>query len=290
MTLGELIALYRGSAGWSNLSARSKAIYESGIRSLPEGIVNKDVSNVKRADIVAIRDLLKNHPGKCRTVVSVLNNTLSYGYDSGIVESNVAASMKHMPSTKEINRWTDSEIRKFLKSNPPRHLRRAFMLALYTGQRRGDLVKMQWSDVKDKIIFITQQKTGKRVRIPIHPELRKELDTTPERFRFGPVVTNTYRQAYAPQSLQQAMAVYSRKIGINNRSIHGLRKSCAAILAELGCSSKQIMAITGHSSIKEVERYTREAEQDRLAIEAMSAWETSSTVGRDQLASGAEAA
>src|SRR5690606_13029315 len=42
---------------------------------------------------------------------------------------------------------------------------------------------------------------------------------------------------------------------------HGLRKAAATRLAELGCSEHEIMAITGHTTSKEVMRYTKAARQ-----------------------------
>ena len=57
--------------------------------------------------------------------------------------------------------------------------------------------------------------------------------------------------------------------GLHHCSAHGLRKAAAAKLAELGCTVHEIMAITGHESLKEVERYTKAAEQKRLAKSAM---------------------
>ena len=50
---------------------------------------------------------------------------------------------------------------------------------------------------------------------------------------------------------------------------HGLRKAAARRLADAGCSTLMIMAVTGHQSLKEVERYTRAAEQKRLATAAI---------------------
>jgi integrase len=50
---------------------------------------------------------------------------------------------------------------------------------------------------------------------------------------------------------------------------HGLRKVAARRLAEPGCSASEIMAITGHKTLAEVERYTRAAEQERLARQAI---------------------
>jgi hypothetical protein len=57
--------------------------------------------------------------------------------------------------------------------------------------------------------------------------------------------------------------------GIPHCSSHGLRKASATRLAEAGCSPHQIMAITGHKSLKEVEVYTKAAGQKGLAMSAM---------------------
>ena len=53
--------------------------------------------------------------------------------------------------------------------------------------------------------------------------------------------------------------------GLPQCSAHGLRKAAAAKLAELECTPHEIMAITGHESLKEVERYTKSVTQKRLA-------------------------
>jgi Phage integrase family len=50
---------------------------------------------------------------------------------------------------------------------------------------------------------------------------------------------------------------------------HGLRKAAGRRLAEAGCSAHEIMAVLGHKTLSEAERYTREADQARLATEAM---------------------
>jgi len=40
-------------------------------------------------------------------------------------------------------------------------------------------------------------------------------------------------------------------------------------LADAGCTTKQIQAITGHATMREVERYTKAADQEKLAREAL---------------------
>ena len=58
--------------------------------------------------------------------------------------------------------------------------------------------------------------------------------------------------------------------GLPQCSAHGLRKLAATRMANAGCSTDQIKAVTGHKSLSEVARYTKAANQARLARQAMS--------------------
>ena len=59
----------------------------------------------------------------------------------------------------------------------PENLRRAVILARYTGQRRGDLILMRWDQYDGKVIRLRQQKTAVDLVIPVHPALKVELDS-----------------------------------------------------------------------------------------------------------------
>jgi enterobacteria phage integrase len=50
---------------------------------------------------------------------------------------------------------------------------------------------------------------------------------------------------------------------------HGLRKAAMRRLAELGRCSRELMAVSGHQTLKEVERYTAAADQEHLARSAI---------------------
>jgi integrase/recombinase XerD len=62
---------------------------------------------------------------------------------------------------------------------------------------------------------------------------------------------------------------WCNEAGLYHCTVHELRKACAARLAERGASAHEIMSITGHKSLEEVERYTRAARQKIMADEAM---------------------
>jgi integrase len=67
--------------------------------------------------------------------------------------------------------------------------------------------------------------------------------------------------------------------GLPHCTFHGLRKAAARRLAEHGCTPHEIAAITGHATLKEIERYTKAASRKRLPESAMN---KARSQGRDQ--------
>jgi integrase len=78
------------------------------------------------------------------------------------------------------------------------------------------------------------------------------------------------------QAIRDRQVVRKRDESMGSRtdltgcSLHGLRKACCRKLAEARCTVNQIQAISGHKTLAEVERYTRDADRTRLAEEAIS--------------------
>jgi len=49
---------------------------------------------------------------------------------------------------------------------------------------------------------------------------------------------------------------------------HGLRKGACRVMAESDCTAHEIMAVSGHTTLREVERYTKAANRKHLAARA----------------------
>jgi integrase len=154
-------------------------------------------------------------------------------------------------------------------------LRRAVVLARYTGQRRGDLCAMRWSQYDGRVIRLVQGKTGKALVVPVADNLRAELDDWrsgtvaphPERHILLTEQGVPWRGKYLSELLGETVAAVNPKFrGLN---VHGLRKLAAASFAECGCSASEIAAITGHNTLAMVGLYTASAEQERLATAAV---------------------
>lgn len=263
---------------WTTLAVRSKEIYLNGMKYLDK-FNDFAVDEITRPMVIEHRDDMYSMTGMCRVSLTVLSNVLSYAHDRGMVEYNQAFNLRGLPPKVEIKRWEQEEIDKFLDT-APLHLRQAVLLALYTGQRRSDLVRVKWDDYDGDTIRLTQVKTKKVMVIPCHKRLQTMLEGmklthrrhTLRILRHPYILSNAWGQPQTAENLRAAIKEHLFRIGIKDRSIHGLRKSAASFLAEAGCTTHQIQAVTGHVSLKEVENYTRQANQKRLAREAMDQW------------------
>jgi len=165
--------------------------------------------------------------------------------------------------------WTEDEITQFEAHHPiGTKPRLALALLLYTGQRRSDVVKMGRQHIRNGVLSVKQQKTGAALAIPVHANLQAVLDATPgEHLTF--LVTATGKPYGGNAFSAQFRNWCDEARLLKHCKPHGLRKAACRRLAEAGCSGNEIMAISGHATLKELVRYTKAADQARLARNAM---------------------
>jgi integrase len=173
---------------------------------------------------------------------------------------------------REHEPWPPELIERFLGEARP-SLRWAVRLALYTGQRRSDLVKMKWSQFDGEFIEVRQQKTGALLSIPCHRELRAELENTPR--VADTILVGERGGPLTGDSLSVMVRKQLRDMGVDGYAIHGLRKNAAVALADAGCDAFEIAAITGHRTTAMVAHYAKRHDQRKRARSAMDKWEQS---------------
>ena len=118
-------------------------------------------------------------------------------------------------------------------------------------------------------IRVVQGKTGAKLTVPLFPELAKVLAVWPRSHQS--VLTRAFGQPFTPKGFGNWMADKIGQSGVPSCCItHGLRKVAARRLAEAGCLTNEIAAITGHATLAEISRYSKAAEQRTLARSAIS--------------------
>lgn len=165
--------------------------------------------------------------------------------------------------------WREEEIETFYAKHPTgSRARLALDLLLYTGQRRADVVRMGRQHLRDGVLYIRQSKTGTEASIPLHPMLRASLDALPQKNMT--FLLTEYGKPFAVAGFGNWFWTRVAEAGLLlGLSAHGLRKAAGRRLAEVGCSAPQIMSLSGHKNLKEVQTYIEAANRLGVARQAL---------------------
>ena len=268
-TIAALIRSYLRSAAYVGLRDTTKAGYSSRIEALRTEHGHRTISGLTRDRIVTgILQPYAGKPGAALSILKMLRVLIRHAIDIGWLKHDPSLGIKR-PKLREIRSWTEAELSTFeCRWAIGTKQRLAFALMLYSGQRRSDVHRMTWADVKKNGIDVVQQKTGRKLLIPIHPALC-EIFANVKREHVT-IINTEYGQPFTVDGFSQWFrdAITAAGLPLDCQP-HGLRKAAGRRLAEAGCTAHEIMAVLGHKTLAEAERYTSEADQVRLAMEAM---------------------
>jgi integrase len=193
---------------------------------------------------------------------------LTWAVDRGHVTANHLRGFKRLyhADRSEII-WLPDHVAAFM-AVASLEMQRAMILALHTGQRQGDLLRLPWSAYNGNTITLRQ---GKRRRgrspappvvVPCTAALRRMLDGM---VRTSPLILTTktgqsFKKRYFARlwdEMTTAAALESITLpGLDapvRLHFHDLRGTTVTLLSEAGCTPQQIATITGHS-LKTVHR------------------------------------
>jgi integrase len=231
---------------------------------------HRPLKDLKAVHIRTILGAMSTRPESANGLLKVLRVVLGHGVAIGLLAANAALGVKPYRSrnAEGFHTWTEAEIAQFQVAHPlGTRAGLAMALALYTAQRRSDVIRLGWQHVKDGRIAVRQQKTSVALAIPIHPELERALAALPKT-NMTFLVTESGKP-FAAAGFGNWFRRMCTAAGLPHCSMHGLRKSACRRLAEAGCSANEIAAVSGHASLREVARYTSAASQRLLADRAV---------------------
>lgn len=287
-TLRWICELYYGSADFKELDDRTQRVR----RQIIEHCLNEPIepaSEIRFSDfpldrfgikaMKVLRDRKMNLPAAANARIKAFRQVFAFAMDEEdahgepLMTSNPARDVRYLKGrVGGIHAWTLAEVEKYERRHPiGSKARLAFALLLYTAQRRSDIIQFGRQHVRDGWLRFTQFKARNRnpvtLELPVIPILQQIIDSSPT----GDLtfLVNDLERPFTQAGFGNKMRQWCNEAGLPECSAHGLRKASAARLAELGCSDREIMAVTGHQTEKEVTRYTRSARQKVMAKSAM---------------------
>ena len=227
--------------------------------------------------IRVLRDRKAAFPEAANGRLKAIRQVLKYGVDTDELPNNIAREVPSLGGKPGgFHDWTIDAVEQFEAKHPiGSKARLAFALLLYTAQRRSDIVRFGQQHVRDGWLHFTQQKGRTKnpvtLSIPMMKPLREIIAATT--IGLKTFLVTEFGKPFADAGFGNKFRDWCNDAGLPHCSAHGIRKATSARLAELGCSDREIMAITGHQTMKEVTRYTKSARQRVLAASAMQKFE-----------------
>lgn len=257
-----LMRAYMRSPAWRGLAKSTKASRTVYLRELAP-ISHIGVRSVTRREIVTLRDAVAERGnGAGNGFLMAVSVLFDWAVEQGWLAMSPVYKIKPL-AAGHLPEWTAEQAQIALQHAPER-LRRVIILGLYTGQRRGDLCAMRWSNYDGETLRFVQQKTGAKMVLQVHPDLKAELDAW---LREGEtILLNARGGPWAPNTLSKLMPKVLQGQGLPvGLNVHGMRKLFATGMADNGATAHEIQASTGHKTLGMVSLYTASADQRKLA-------------------------
>ncbi len=293
-TLLAVMNAYQDSGDFKKLAPRTRADYITQIRKIETSFSDFPLTALKdrrsRAIFLKWRDGLAEG-GKTRQAdyaAGVLAIILSWAYHRGLIEANPTEKLGRLHRGTRVEKtWSAETEARFMASAPP-HLRLAFVLALWTGQRQGDLLRITWKAYDGQYLRLTQQKTDVPVIIPVAAPLKALLDPI-RGDENTPILKPTRGTAWTSTGFQTSWRKACLDAGVTGVTFHDLRGTAVTRLAKAGATVPEIATLTGHS-LKEVQAIldrhylSRDVEMAESAIRKREAAEKISDRSSDRAA------
>lgn len=167
------------------------------------------------------------------------------------------------------NKQLTAILRHVNKHSDPLRSRVMILLSIRAGLRAAEIAKLEWTmalgptgtigqvlEIRDRI---AKKEAGRRV--PIHPELRRELRRLLQRDDAdnGPVIRSARGGALKPNSVVNWFVALFHEIGFSGCSSHSGRRTfitaAARMLPKTGGSLRDVQLLAGHSSIETTQQY-----------------------------------
>lgn len=268
-SLGKLIIDFYGSRLFTDRKPSTRQLYKYALEPLAKEHGHRSASTMTAEHAEKIINAIgAKRPGMGNLTRAVMRRVMQFAVKTKLRKDNPMLGIDAF-KVGEHHTWDDAELKQFEdRWRLGTRERLAYALLLYTGQRVGDVAKMNRADVADGLIHVVQQKTGAELWVPIHPELQLAMKALPAKGLT--LVGDANGRPIKRAALSALMRAAIKEARLSKRCVsHGLRKAAMRRLAESDATANQIASISGHKTLKEVERYTKAADQKKMARVAM---------------------
>jgi len=232
------------------------------------GRAEKPVTTINAKDIEGFLTMRLESGAAPKTAIvdlKTLNTALRRAENYGTILKNPVPAVR-LPKAQSSERevFTHAEVQKLYNLAPTLEWQTLIILGYFIGARLGDCARMKWDNVDpdEGLIIYEQQKTGQKVRVPMHYHVMNHLNLLADYGTVGFLCPKLATKGPAGKhGLSEGFKRIARKAGLDlgevqgkgnrkftKRTFHSLRHSFNSALANAGIPEEIRMKLTGHSS------------------------------------------
>jgi len=265
-TINALVVAYYNSAQFQGLSPVTQHDYRGIIERFRGGNGHRSIAGLDRAKLTEMLGNRAGTPAAARNWLRMVRTLMRFAVDQGMRQDDPTANIKAVRyKSPGFVTWTEEHVAQYrAKHVLGTRARLALELLLNVGPRRSDVVRLGRQHLRDGEFSFRAKKNGALIEgVPLLPELEGALSATPaDNLTF---LTTEYGKPFTAAGFGNWFRDRCTEAGLpKGYAAHGLRKAAATRLADRGATAHALMAWFGWSSIREAERYTRDADRKRL--------------------------
>lgn len=264
-----LVNRYYGSTTFRELGDETQKVRRRILDKICDRNGSMDYRDITGGHVRLAMDALRAAPEAANGYLKTLRGLFRFACERELVPSDPSAGIKKVRhKTDGHHTWAIEEVKQYEARHPVgTKARLALALLLYTGQRRGDVVRMGRQHVEHGLLRVVQGKTREALQLPVLPILVDILAASP----VGDLtyLVTQWGKPFTAAGFGGKFREWCDQAGLKHCTAHGLRKAGATIAAENGATDRELMAMFGWRTAAQVTVYTRKTENKRLAASGM---------------------
>ena len=259
-SFGRVCLAYYASPAFRNLDCSTKKWRRSHLDAISAEHGNKPTKQLAPKHVEKLMLEKAGKPAAANKRLKALKAVFRWASKVGLVSQDPTVGVEKLVyQTQGHATWSMEDVAAYRAKHPVgSQARLAMELMFYTACRREDAVRLGPQHIKNgRVRFVhakNEVKNPSVVDIPHDKELAKLIEAT-NTGAFTFLITK-YGRSFTAAGFGNRFKAWCREAGLPHLSAHGLRKTRAVQLAEAGCTAHEIMAVTGHRSLSEIQRYT----------------------------------
>lgn len=251
-TLQAILNAYQSSPKFTDLAPRTCKDYVRQIKQIEVEFGDFPIAGLPdrrtRSEFLAWSDKLAiKSRRQADYTFSTFAAIMAWASDRGLILCNPCTRPgKLYRSQRAESIWLDDD-EAALKAVAPPHIWLAYLLAVWTGQRQGGLLRLPWTAYDGNNIRLKQSKGGRRVTILVGSELKTALAIAAKAKTAVTILTTTKGTPWTSDGFRTSWGKTVAKAKVTGLTFHDIRGTAVTRLALGGCSEAEIATFTGHS-------------------------------------------